>query len=381
MGSAARLLLSIHLTSNRPQEFVQFLDRLEAATDAPDSVEVVVKIDVNDRQMNEIVTREQRRRPFALKYISTPLEGGFFGLWKWYDRLLEESDPSAYFVVSLNDEMYFAEKGWDTRLAKYVDLYADGIYRLRLSMHRERNTFDYWEASCAGELTPFMTRKWLTLSGGWCPCNGPDSFQNAVAFYFGWLYRHDTFNRPYRERIVHDLELGAQGSNLDLTDKAALLRRTRGAMLAWFELVSYPMQQEAARRAQLLHAHIWAAKHAIAEYEIEDEPSAKALHVLDRTTKRRLWSARYGLSRRKIAWTNFRRKFSYAYYCGAGASHRKTTPETVRYYFLVRYDSSLMELPDLGFSPSGDVIRDSLVYRYSAAFLRIAAVLVRSRFS
>lgn len=375
MRNEEGILLSIHMTSNRPQEFIAFLDRLEEMTDDPRAVEVVIKIDADDRQMNEIVTREQRLRRLAITYISTPLDGGFFGLWRSYDRLLEKTNPGAYFVVSLNDEMHFVEKGWDTRLKKYVGLYPDGIYRLRVSMHRERNTFDYWEASCAGELTPFITKKWLDLSGGWCPCNGPDSFQNAVAFYFGWLYRHDSFNRPYRERVVNDIEFGAQGSNLGLTDKRALLRRTRGALVAWFELVSYPMQQEAARRAQLLHAHIWAEGKKLLDYKVVDDPKKMIVYVVEGSGGRKIWSSKYKISRLRIEWTNFIRKFSYAYYGGAGEHYRKLTPERMQYYFVARYDQSLEELPDLGFSKTTNVIRNSLFYRYALALKRISTAI------
>jgi hypothetical protein len=352
---------------------------LEEKTEDPRAVEVVLKIDDSDREMNVLVARERAQRPFKITYISTPLDGGFFGLWKWYDRLLELTEPSAYFVVSLNDEMYFVEKGWDTRLRKYIGLYPDGIYRLRVSKHRERNTFDYWEACCAGELTPIITKKWLDLQGGWCPCNGPDSFQNSVAFYFGWLYRHDTFNRPYREHVVHDLEFGAQGSNLDLTDKGALLRRTRGAIAAWFKLMSYPMQQEAARRAQLLHAHIWKANLCPHDCEIADDTRKKTMSVIDRSSHERLWSASYRLSRIRIEWTNFIRKFRYAYYGGAGERQRRLTPEMMRYYFYVRYDPTLTELPDLGYSRTGNSVKDSPFYRYLAAFWRIALLLARKR--
>lgn len=372
------VLLSIHMTSNRPVEIVQFFDRLEAATTDPRSVEVVMKIDDTDSRMNEILSDEQKRRPFRITYISTPLAGGFFGLWKCYDELLKVADPEARFVVGLNDEMYFAEKGWDTRLAKYVDLHPDGIYRLRVSMHRERTTFDYWEASCAGELTPFMTRKWLDLSGGWCPCNGPDSFQNAVAFYFGWLYRHDTFNRPYREHVVHDIEFGAQGANLGLDDKGALMRRMRGAITAWFKLVSYPMQQEAARRAQILHAHIWAQKHQIAGYAVTDDRRDKAMVVVD-DSSREVWRASYAISGTRIALTNFFRKFRYPYYGGMGEPARKLTPEQMQYYFIMMYDRTLQESPNIGYSSTGNAFRDSLPYRYVAAGTRILRTVLFKR--
>src|SRR5258708_37385306 len=84
----SNILLSIHLTSNRPEQFAWFLDQLEDSTRDKTSVEVVVKIDDNDAAMNEMLPREMARRPFKIRYISTPLSGGFFELWRSYDELL-----------------------------------------------------------------------------------------------------------------------------------------------------------------------------------------------------------------------------------------------------------------------------------------------------
>src|SRR5262249_55251697 len=65
-------LLSIHMTSNRPREFAEFLDRLERATLVPSSVEVVIKIDDMDEAMHRLLEKEARARPFRVRYISTP---------------------------------------------------------------------------------------------------------------------------------------------------------------------------------------------------------------------------------------------------------------------------------------------------------------------
>jgi hypothetical protein len=331
-------LLSIHLTSNRPEHFVTFLDRLQQSTDDAGAVEVVVKIDDTDARMNELLAAETARRPFRITCISTPLAGGFYELWRSYDELLRISHPEAYFVVGLNDEMYFAEKGWDTRLRKYVGLYPDHIFRLRTSIHRERNTFDYWEASCAGDLTPIMTKRWLDVSGGWCPCNGPDSFQNAVAYYFGWLYRHDTFTRPYRERVVHDIEFGGYGANHGFSDRAALRRRVRGSVPAWFILMSHETQQEAARRAQRLHAHIAAAARRLQDYEVVDDARRRLIAVVDRRNGARVWQGRYAISRWRIRTTNFIRTFNYSYYGGGGEPVRYGRRANLVYYVLLRHE-------------------------------------------
>src|ERR1700687_778112 len=85
-ATATRLapLLSIHMTSNRPGNFVQFLDRLQNATLVASSVEVVVKVDDTDDAINRLVEKEARNRPFRVKYLSTPLDRGVFRPWRWY---------------------------------------------------------------------------------------------------------------------------------------------------------------------------------------------------------------------------------------------------------------------------------------------------------
>ena len=56
------VLLSIHLTSNRPGEFRLFLDRLQETTHDPRSVEVALKIDDSDAAMNAVLAEETKRR-------------------------------------------------------------------------------------------------------------------------------------------------------------------------------------------------------------------------------------------------------------------------------------------------------------------------------
>ena len=282
-GSAhTGILLSIHFTSNRPGEFSRFLDRLETSTSDMSAVEVVVKIDNNDEVMNALLEKETRKRPFRVTYISTAPPDGFYGLWKSYDDLLKAADPNAYFVVGLNDEMYFETHHWDLVLRRYVGLFPDHIFRLRTSKQRTRNYFDAWEAGFANDTSAIMTKRWLDIGGGWCPCNGPDSFQQSVAYYFGWLHRFRA-DRITRELPIYDLNLGGHGANLgDSLKGRALRRRIGGSIRPWFVLMSHKMQEEAARRAQKLHAHIWGHQNAPEEYEVRDERLRRRIAVVRR---------------------------------------------------------------------------------------------------
>ncbi len=315
------VLLSIHFTSNRPDNFTRFLDRLEAATDDLSSVEVVVKIDDNDLDMNRVLQQEAARRLFRITYISTPLSGGFYGLWSCYDDLFKACDPNAYFLLPLNDEMHFANKGWDTTLRKYVGLHPDHIFRLRTSHHRLRTYYDFWEPGWSNDTSSFVTRRWIELGGGWCPCNGPDSFQQCVAYYFGWLRRFDVA-RPYREQPIYDISFGGAGDSIGLSGQA-LRQRMRGALKPWFILMSHRMQQEAARRAQILHAHIWAEAHpTLEQFEVRDNRRRHRIEVVDLLSTYTVDSHSYRLSWLRITLTNAFRKLNYGYYGGAGDTFR-----------------------------------------------------------
>jgi hypothetical protein len=330
-------LLSIHLSSNRPQDFVSFLDRLQAATSDMSAVEVVVKIDATDRPMNELLPEQRRIRPFRVTYLSTPLAGGFYGLWKCYDELLAASHPDAYFVVGLNDEMHFKTKGWDVVLRKYVGLFPDHIFRLRTSLHRSRNYYDYWEAGFANDTSALMTKRWLTVGGGWCPCNGPDSFQQCVAFYFGWL---DRFNaaRTYREVAISDVELEGHGALHGLSGQA-FRRRQGGALKPWFVLMSHAMQEEAARRAQKLHAQIWSDAHGAGAYEIRDNRRQRRIEVADRSSGAVRQALSYRLNPVRVGLTNAWRRLNFGFYCAGGRSNVLPWYQNLMIHLCLRYEA------------------------------------------
>ncbi|HWE73292.1 MAG TPA: hypothetical protein VG328_09040 [Stellaceae bacterium] len=332
----AGVLLSIHFSSNRPENFTRFLDRLEAATDDISSVEVVLKIDQDDVAMNRLLPQEVARRPFRIVYISTPLVGGFYELWRCYDELLKVCDPNAYFLLPLNDEMYFLTQGWDTVLRRYVGRFPDHIFRLRTSLHRFRTYFDFWEPGWSNDTSSFITKRWIDLSGGWCPCNGPDSFQQCVAFYFGWLYRFD-IARPYREIPLAEIDFGGAGESIGM-DGDALRRRHRGALKPWFILMSHAMQEEAARRAQKLHVHIWAEAVGLPNLEVRENRARRCMEVVDAISGAVLRRRSYRLSWLRISLSNAIRKLNYGYYGGAGDDFRHRPFYNFSEYLCLRHE-------------------------------------------
>jgi hypothetical protein len=330
------VLLSIHLQSNRPDNFTQFLDDLEASIDDPSNIEVVVKIDDVDAPMNELLPKEVARRPFVVKYISTPLDGGFFELWRSMNDILDVSDPNAYFLWNMNDEMAVLNKGWDTALKKYVGLFPDHIFRLRTSLFRARNYCDFWENGFAPETSAITTRRWIEIGGNWNPCLGPDSFQQCVAYYFA---HHDRFNKfkPLREMPIHDMTFKGEGAFLGLEgDK--LWKRVRGATKAWYRLMSHEIQTEASRRAQKLHAHICAGNNQLDSFSVTDDLHNQKIVLTDNEEQKVIREFPYRLSKVRIRLTNALRGPYYLYYAGGGQQARWPFVISLIKYVSLRYD-------------------------------------------
>lgn len=326
------------MQSNRPSNFSRFLDRLEETTQDPAALEVIVKIDDTDVAMNAHLPLEVARRPFRLKYISTPLPDGFYGLWRSMNDMLRICDPGAYFILNLNDEMFFQTRAWDVALRRYVGLFKDDIFRLRTSFHRSRNYFDFWEAGYVNDTSAIMTKRWIDIGGNWCPCNGPDSFQQCVAYYFGWLHRFEVpATDIYRDIAIHDIAFGGAGSNSELKSRA-LYERLRGSRRAWYILMSHAMQEEAARRAQQLHAHIWAERDAAATYLVKDNRRARRVDVLHSQSGDVARSFPYALSWMRISLINFFRSANYGWY-----GHPKDGDfrwfRTLVWYLCVKYET------------------------------------------
>ncbi len=334
---ASGVLLSIHVQSNRPDNFVKFLDDLEASIDDPANIEVVVKIDDTDAEMNALLPLEVAKRPFAVKYLSTPLVGGFFELWRSMNDMLNVCDPNAYFLWNMNDEMAVLNKGWDSMLKKYVGLFPDHIFRLRTSLFRSRNYCDFWECGFAPETSAITTKRWIDIGGNWNPCLGPDSFQQCVAYYFAY---HDRFNKfkPLREVPIHDITLAGEGAFIGLEGEK-LWKRMRGATKAWFRLMSPKIQTEASRRAQKLHAHVCATNNRLTDFTIQDHAFTETIVLTDNETGLIIRKFPYHLSYTRIWLTNGWRAARYLYYGGGGARAIRSLPVSIITFLSLRYKS------------------------------------------
>ncbi len=312
--SEKNIFISIQLNSNSPDQLLRFFNGIERTSTRPEQIEILINIDKGDTIMRDLLEKERQNRPFQIKYIETLLENGFADLWKPLNDLFKLTDKNAYFVINVSDEFIFETKGWDDIVSKYKNYYKDDIFRLRASKYRFRNYTDVWECGYAPDVLAFYTRKWLEICGGWCPCLGPDSFQQCVSFY---LFTSDSFKAVQYNRDIPEPELRFSGEGVSIGLSGELKdRRTRQHVKSWMILMSYDMQREALRRAMLLKAHIIAEQKVLKNFQITDNKIMQQIVLLNIEGDNYLFS--YRLSRLKIFLVNNFRKLFYQCYVGRG---------------------------------------------------------------
>lgn len=318
------IFVSIQLNSNRPDQITRFFDSVEHTADTPEEVEILLHIDEGDTAMEELVEREKATRRFVLRTLQTDIVKGYATLWKPLNPLLGMTDPSAYFLINLSDEMLFETKGWDTMLKPYVNYYPDNIFRLRASKYRFRNYTDFWECGFAPDSLAFYTRNWLIPQGDWNPCLGPDSFQQCVAYR---LYRSDPFSHRQFNRDIPlpFMQFSGEGASIGLSGRA-LYRRMCINNRAWFTLMSHKMQQEAKRRAMRMKADMVAFSHGNAESC--ENLKRKCFEVRDKASGAMVETMPYRLSWLGINIINLLRAPMVLYFAGGGRGTIRRSPFT-----------------------------------------------------
>lgn len=330
-------LISLLLCSNRPANLAEYFSRLAEVTTDHANVEVVVKIDEGDSEILELVKREQAARSFVIKYEVSEKPDGFHNLWRSYDRLHALSDPDSYFVAIHNDEVFFRTHGWDEVLARYVGRFADDIFRLRVSQYRWRNYRDHWECGYAPDSYAFATRRWIDLQANWGPCEGPDTFQQLVAYYLS----KSTWPRQQqiqRDIAVPDIALGGEVALVGLSETERL-HRVRAGIRSWKRLVSRRTQIEAARRANMLEAHIRAHEVGVSGADVVEDCSRRRFEVRRRDAPDLVLS--YRRKRLGVVATNLRRMLHYFYFGGGGPEIRDAWWKYQRDFCFLRYPNFL----------------------------------------
>ena len=336
-------LLSIHLQSNNPKNFSGFIKSLEKYIENIALIEVIVKIDDNDSQMNSLLEELVKNSKISIKYISSPLLGDFSDLWRSMNDILHICEKETYFIWNMNDEMRIPIKGWDNILTEYVDIFPDGLFRLRTSRFRHRNYTDTWECCFAPETSAITTKKLIDTCGNWNPTLGPDTFNQLVAYYFSY---HDRFNgnKETRDIVINDFIFEGEGASIG-DNKKDVAKRLFSTTSSWYKLVSYKTQLEASKRSQLIQAQIYKEKHFKESKEYNDikiiQKNKNIIIILDEVE---LYRFPYKISRLKISISNFLKSLQYFKVGGGGENYMQNTIKNKKYRNLRRIIINSIEL-------------------------------------
>lgn len=327
-------LISLQLNSNRPAQLSAYFDNIEETAHNPNEIEVLVNVDEDDYAMRKFLDHETTNRKFTIKYIQSPKPNSFYDLWKPLNKLLTITDPSAYFLLNVSDEMFFETEGWDTILKKYIGIFPDHIFRLRVSRNKFRNYFDRWECSFAQDSIPITTQKWINIVGDWNPCFGPDSFQQLISYYLA-KEGMCTYENYLREIPILDIKFKGDIPSLGV-ESSKKWKMFNESVDALQICQSYKMQLEARRRAILLKAHIITASKQINNAELLDLKNKKIIRL--QINNQPIIDMSYKLSWFKISFENQWRKILFSHYFGGGFEMRLKPITSFIYYLKCKHE-------------------------------------------
>ncbi len=276
-------LISIHLNSNRPEFFENFVESIISTSKNIERIEILVSIDKGDMEMRSTIIKLNKHNPNLIRYIDTDLIKTFADAWKPLNLLLKQTSKTCYFICCVSDEIRFLTKNWDDIILKYRNYYEDDIFRIRCSKYKNEKYNDIWECGYKPDSYAFYTKKWMDQVNLWNPCIGPDSFQECVAYY---LKKYG--NRYNRDIISKEINYSGQNVSDNLKLKYRI-QRTRIYYKAFFRLMSFGIQRIANEKAYNL---------------------AKLISKNDNIKKKKI-------NRIKITITNFYRRFNFFYYRGS----------------------------------------------------------------
>ena len=345
------MLISIHLNSNRPNNIKDFVKNIENTVINPSSIEVIFNIDTEDYQSKKILDTLQKSTKINLKYISTNIIKTYKDLWKPLNEILKLTDKNAFFIMNLSDEVRFVNKGWDKQISKYIHYYDDDIFRIRLSNYRYYNYTDPWECVFAPDSLAIYTKKWMDIVGMWCPCLGPDSWQQLVSYYLitALPFNHIQYNRDIIDPFLF---FTGEGAEFGLGEEKKK-RRIKDNYDLWFITVSHKIQEMAKHAASKLQAEILiynlSKKSHNSNFKSNIKPMIfksiqtdkltysnnsyrKKIYIFEENNV--IYSISYKLNYWQISLTNLYRKINYPYYGGGGLINNETSQKTIFLLFL-----------------------------------------------
>jgi len=276
-------LISFVLASNRPANVQGLIENLDDTVQDPGSLEVLIKVDEEDKETQAVVRRMAEKVPFPVKIEISPKGRGVLALYRAYQRLYDESDPEYYFIMFISDEVRFRTRHWDSILARYVDLYPDKVFRLRLSENKYRQYRYFDDCLPYPENFPIATRFWHETVGGVGDFWGVDNWHQVIEFELSKLPNADGTPGIYRSIPIEDIELDGIHAGVGHSVPQRY-ERNRLITLKWRDLNRRLSQENIRRLACRLAAHVYAGARQISSFEITEDASQKVIILHDLET-------------------------------------------------------------------------------------------------
>ncbi len=256
-------LLSIHLTSNRPDQFTQFVANIHAHCHNKNAYEVFVKIDTEDQVMIDCVKNlsEQYGANKVKPFIGAK-KSGPWSAWEFFNDMFLLTHKNAYFLWNPSDEVRIDIPNWDLILADYIGFYKDHVFRLKLSDNRLRNFYKLEDVLRDPDNFPFMTKKWMDICGVWGDCHSPDLFHQAVSFYLGK-------QNVFRDIPIFDIKLSGIEAGLLIPQNKAM-DRVLNVRRLWLMALSKQMRSRYIAHANKLRFYIQSLQNTATEVKFID---------------------------------------------------------------------------------------------------------------
>lgn len=260
------------------------LDHFEKTTSDCSKIEFLVKIDSDHVGAQAFLEEQIKSRPFKIRYISTPRIDGTFSLWIAVEQLFGMVEKNSYFVQILSDEPYFITPNWDKVLEKYIGLFPDHVFRLRLSDVKFNNYASSYECAFRCDSFPLYTRRWLELTEGTGDCWGSDAYQQLVAFHLSLgtgaytnFYRLDSI---CRDIPVLDLKMGGLDFGVGVSPEMQKERHLRN-LKEWNRLSTHKMQEHFSYLARRMYCYIWAKQMNLKTFQLVRDTQRKIVKVIE----------------------------------------------------------------------------------------------------
>lgn len=297
-------LLTIISASNRPHNMAAFLENLNDTLDDPRSVEVLVKIDDGDDVMRNLLEDAVKRYPYEIRFIQTARLDGYYTLHYGYQELYNISDPQTYFIFPVNEEVRFLTKGWDTVLRRYVGLYHDHMFRLKISRLKYRNYYSYHDCGPCPENYPISTRVWYELSEGIGDCWGPDGWHQYIDYHLGVCQGINGIPGIFRSIPIQDILIGGEEAGKELS-KEQMRRRAHRIYCEWWRMYSPTVQQKIRRLATKMAAYIWAKNEGLTDFTLQEDKKSMIFYIINKESGQAAGHFYYYLSKWHIRYQNF----------------------------------------------------------------------------